>query len=106
LLAPHCAQSHTALGKGYRHAVHARDRVKQRPERMLAVLCDRAGSTNVLHQEDASLFEAASNAGEDIVRPRLIVDRVKGRYKVIDSIRRFAIKGREIADFKVHIPQP
>ena len=46
--------------------MHARDR-KAAPDRVIAVLCDGAGSSNVLHQEDASRFEAASNAGEDIV---------------------------------------
>ena len=105
LLAPHCAQTHAALCKRGRHAVHARDRVKERPNRVIAVFRNGAGSSNVLHKEDASRFEAAANAGKDVIRARLVMNRVKGRNKIVSSLRGFAMEICEIAHLEAQIPQ-
>src|SRR5258705_9901245 len=86
LLAPHCAQTHAALRKRGRHAVHARNRVKQRSNRVIAIFRNGAGSSNVLHKEDASRFEASANAGKDVIRARLVMNRVKGRNKVVSRL--------------------
>ena len=105
LLAPHCAQTHAALCKRGRHAVHARDRVKQRPNRVIAVFRNRAGSPNVLHKEDSFRLEAAANASKDVVRARLVMNRVKGRNKVVSGLRRFAMESCEIARLETQIAQ-
>ena len=105
LLAPHCTETHAALGKRGRHAVHARDGVKQRPNGVIAVFRNRARSPNVLHEEDSVRLEAAANASKDIVWARLVMNRVECRNKVVSGLRRLTMESCEIAHLETQIAQ-
>src|SRR5215472_8107351 len=47
LLSPHGAQAHSAVGEGDGHAVHARYRVQERPERVVQILRELAGGGGI-----------------------------------------------------------
>jgi hypothetical protein len=49
---------------------------------MLDVLVNVARSADVLHQVHAVWLQRSANALEDVERPRLVVDRIKGRDEV------------------------
>src|SRR5690606_24349413 len=57
LFAPHRAEAFAALRERHGHAVHARDRIEQRAERMIPVLVRVARSADVLHHVDAVVLQ-------------------------------------------------
>ena len=83
LLAPHRAEARAALGQRDRHAVHGRDGVQERPERVVHVVVDVAGARDVLHQVDAVVAQGLGDALEHRRRLGLVVDRVEGGDEVV-----------------------
>ena len=62
LLAPHCAEAIAPLRQRHRHAVHARNRVKQGTNRVLPVVLDVARGFDVLRQVDSVVGQRNPNA--------------------------------------------
>ena len=75
--APDGAEALAALGEGDGHAVHGGDRVEERPEHVVHVVLEVAGSGNVLHEKDAAGFEGAIDIFEDDGGGFLIVNDIK-----------------------------
>src|SRR6185437_1069033 len=61
-----------------RHAVHARDRVQERGERVVHVVRQLAGGRRVDAEIDTAGPQGGGDPGEHQVRPRLVVHRVEG----------------------------
>ena len=106
LPAPHGSQTLAALGERDAHAVHARDGVEKRAQRVIAVVMMVTGAVDVLREVDAARREAAANAREHIERSRLIVDRIEGRDQVEGALLGRLIEVAEIPRLERHIGKP
>ena len=78
LLAPHGAEAIATLRQRHRHAVHARNRVKQGTNRVLPVVLDIARSFDVLRQVDSVIGQRDPNAAQDVPRAGLVVNGIEG----------------------------
>jgi hypothetical protein len=53
---------------------------------VIAVFRNAARSSNVLHEKYAVWLEAAANADKDIIRARLVMNRVECRNKIVSDL--------------------
>ena len=103
LLAPHCAEAIAALRQRHRHAVHARNRVKQGTNRVLPVVLDVARGFDVLRQVDSVLGQRDPNAAQDISRAGLVVNGIEGGDEVKSAWLGLLVETAEVASDEAHV---
>ena len=86
-----------------RHAVHRRDRVQERRDRVVEVLLEVARGQDVLHQERAAGPQCGDDLAQHDVRLRLVVNGVERG----DQVERFLLAElRDVALFEADVLEP
>lgn len=93
---PHGTQAFPALRERHSHAVHARDGVEKRPDRVFDVLVHVAGAADVLHEIHAVGFQGLMDALEHVERLGLVVYRIKGHHEIERVWLGCRVEGAEI----------
>ena len=97
LLAPHGAETIATLRQRHRHALHARNRVKQGTERVLPIVLDMARGFDVLRQVDAVFSQRDPNAAQDVPRAGLVVNGIEGGDEVKSAGLGLLVEPAEVA---------
>lgn len=104
---PHIAPSPSPpLGQRNGHAVHAGNGVQEGADRVLDVLVNVTGSTDVLHEVDAVRLQCPVNPAENVERFRLIVDRVERGDEAESFPFRARVEIAQVGGDEIDVHQP
>ena len=103
LLAPHGAEAIATLRQRHRHAVHARNCVKQGTEWVLPIVLDIARGFDVLRQVDAVVSQRDPNAAQHVSGAGLVVNGIEGGDAVKSGRLGLLVEPAEVASNEARV---